>query len=484
MKKTLTILLLSVFLILLCGCDAEKKDKNIEFSVETHIEENVTNGDHKRNVKIMRLDSNSKHTDRINEEICLKFKSIYNDFLEKRDFFYEGLVIDYTYHVENDILSITAIADVPAEYTVPLAASSIYLDLKKDVLYSAEEYAALLGIDSQKIIKELSNNYSISYLPKLGGIFHHQNDVIFVFDTKELSPSGHSFLYNHTKGTFGQIEGFHFPGFELLKLNSKKLVTYRPNDSELPYIVKLAGNTVSFKNRIGKKEPEYFTEFLAKYGEGTFGDVEIKKIIVEEAIIDVVTSTLSGNLSEYTLAATAVTAFGHTYEFENPIVLGSLNRTTAYFTDEYFIFSSNESKTVIITEKGAEYFEYNYEENDLVTEFYIEYDGTLAYLKRPEKYLVNYKDRYESVLRNCLGRDEFCREYGRIEITDGTLNFIPERTVTADEAYDLEKMLSSLYETYDTTTVNSTLSVSGIAPLSLDELIKCNLEREKSEIDK
>ncbi len=482
MKKLLTTILISTFiLIVLCSCGGKNQDKSIEFSVETHINETVTNGEHKRNVKIMRLESNSKNTDKINEEICMKFKNIYNDYLENRDFFYEGLVIDYTYHVENDILSITAIADLPSEITQPLNSSSIYLDLKKDVLYSAEEYASLLGIDTQKIINDLGNTYFGSYAPKLGGIFHNGNDVILIFDTKDISPATHSFFYNYTKNTFGRIEAFHFTGFHTLKVDSKELATYTTNTTGsdgLPSVVKLAGNTVSFKNKIGREEPEYFTEFLTKYGEGIFGDVEIKKILVEEAMIDVYTDSLAWGLTDQTLFAVAVTAFGHTYEFKNPIELGSLNRTIAYFTDEYFIFSSNENKTVIITEKGAEYFENDLTEYGIYTEFFIEYDGTLAYLKRPWKYPVNYKDRYEMVLKNCLGKEEFCREYGSIKIADGAISFIPEKTMTAGEVYDLEGMLDSLYSTYEIATVNSRLFVPSGLKLSLDELLAYNAERE------
>ncbi len=487
MKKMLVIVFLSIFITYLCGCENKVQDKSIEFSVETYIDETVNNGDHKRNVKIMRLESNSNHADKINEEICLKFESIYNDFLGNRDFFYEGLVIDYTYHVENDILSITAIADVPSENTEPLASSSIYLDLRNDILYSAEEYAFLLEIDTKEIINDLSKRFFGSYPPKLGGIFHNGNDVIFVFDTKESSSSTHSFFYNYTKGTFGRTEAFHFTGFNTLKVDSKELATYTTNtpDSDgLPSAVKLAGNNISFRNKIGREQPIYFTEFLTKYGDGIFGDVEIKKILVEEAMIDVYTDSTAWGLTDQTLFAAAVTAFGHTYEFVNPIELGSLNRTIAYFTDEYFIFSGSEEKTVIITEKGVECFENTYDGNDLVTEFYIAYDGTLSYIKRPVNYPIDYENQSERILRNCKGKEDFCREYGHIEIIEGTVGFAAERTLTADEAYDLEGMLEELYSTYDVATVNSRLSVPGATQLSLDELLAYNAERADNSVSK
>lgn len=482
MKKLLAIILLSIFVTHICGCE----DKRIEFSVETHINETVSHGEYKRDVKIMRLESNSKHTDKINEEICLKFESIYNDYLENRDFFYEGMVIDYTYHVENDILSITAIADVPSENTEPLTASCIYLDLKNDILYSAEEYASLLGIDSEKIINDLSEKYFGSYPPKLGGIFHNENDVIFVLDTKDISLSRHSFFYNYTKDTFGRIEAFHFTGFHKLKVDSKELATYTtntPSSNGLPSSVKLAGNTVSFKNKIGKEDPIYFTEFLTKYGEGIFGDVEIKKILVEEAIIDVYTDFSGRGLTDQALFAAAVTAFGHTYEFENPIELGALNRTVAYFTDEYFIFSDSEDKTVIITQNGSECFDNTYE-NDMAIQFFIEYDGSLAYIKRPIDYPIDYTEQSARILRSCKGKDDFCREYGHIEIIDGAVSLVPERTMTVNEAYDLEEMLEKLYSMYEVEYANSQLHVPVAYKLTLDELIAYNVERESTDFGK
>ncbi len=482
MKKLLAFIMLSIFIVLLCGCESKLQDKNIEFSVEIHIDETVNNGDHKRNVKIARLESNSEHTVKINEEICLKFEKVYNDYLENRDFFYEGLVIDYTYHVENDILSITAIADVPSEITQPLISSSIYLDLKKDVLYSPEEYASILEIDTQKIINDLGNTYFGSYPPKLGGIFHHKNDVMLVFDTKEISLWGHSFFYNQTKGTFGQVEALHFPGFFDLKISSKELITYVQSYKEVPYSVKLVKNTISFKNKTGQCKPEYFTEFLTKYGEGIFGNVEIKKILVEEAIIDVFTEIKSGSSTDKSLYATAVTAFGHTYVLEHPVELGRLTGNIVYFDGDYFVFSDNQAKTVIITEKGAECFENTYDENDLVTEFFIEYDGSLAYIKRPYNYPIDYKDQPERILKNCKGKDDFCREYGKIKITDGDVEFIPEKILIVSETYDLEGLLAELYSSYDVATANSRLFVSSASKLSLDELLAYNIQRSNADV--
>ena len=115
-------------------------------------------------------------------------------------------------------------------------------------------------------------------------------------------------------------------------------------------------------------------KYQALFTPWKIGNVEIKKILVEEAIIDVFTEIKSGSSTDKSLYATAVTAFGHTYVLEHPVELGRLTGNIVYFDGDYFVFSDNQAKTVIITEKGVECFENTYDENDLVTEFFIEYE--------------------------------------------------------------------------------------------------------------
>ncbi|MBQ8208701.1 MAG: hypothetical protein IJZ89_08210 [Clostridia bacterium] len=475
-----------VILLLFCGCRA----KQVSFCVVKNTDESINDGEHSRYVRLISLETDSKNAAKINEAISEKFTEVYNEYMNRETDISERLVIDYTYSENNGILSVTCIADIPNDEINPLLTASIYLDIESDRLYSSEEYSEILGIDinsvAEKVSESLKNEKKTDVLPTIDGIFHHNGDVIFILQVEvEDSTNPFTLFYNYTKDTFGQASGLAFSGFDALKTDAKELNFYgstRP--SVYPSKVTVAGNTVSFKNTIGNGEPVSWQNFFTCYEAGLYGELDISTVTVEEARFDVFSEeyNLSPQTKQKSVFASSVSAFGNTFTFEAPIELYGNSTTLAYMTNDCFFFSKS-GQTVILTESGAVHFDnYAYpetenEQDEIKTQFFIEYDGKLSYIKRPRRYPVAYEDQCEYILRYCRGKDEMCREYGSVEISENGINLVPEKTVTAAEAYDLEGMLEYLYGSYDESTVNGRLFIP--CKMSLEELLAYNAKRYK-----
>lgn len=150
----------------------------------------------------------------------------------------------------------------------------------------------------------------------------------------------------------------------------------------------------------------------------------------------------------------------------------------AFETDEAFVFmkkSYNMSDAYffvndsILEEKSLDY------SVEYPISFYSD-DGELKYIKMASGYSILTSGT--NVMGMCLyyteSRDEFCAEYGRVEITDEELIYIPEKTYNISEY--LEMRGTSIDECFEKSCFSEEYD-------SLDELLTVNAKRAAEEKD-
>ena len=78
--------------------------------------------------------------------------------------------------------------------------------------------------------------------------------------------------------------------------------------------------------------------------------------------------------------------------------------------------------------------------NDPIVWFGVDEDGRLTYTRTPRKYAFDQSLDLE--LRYCTGRDEFAREEGIVTFDGAKIAYVPERTYTAGEVFDLDDLFA------------------------------------------
>ncbi|MEE0970077.1 MAG: hypothetical protein U0M06_11970, partial [Clostridia bacterium] len=130
-------------------------------------------------------------------------------------------------------------------------------------------------------------------------------------------------------------------------------------------------------------------------------------------------------------------------------------------SDAYFFIDDK-----VLEEKNL--FDYSV---DYPVSFYSD-NKELKYIKMSSRYsiLTSGTNVMEMCLSYTESREDFCAEYGRVEITDAGLRYIPERTYNISEY--LEMMGTSIDECFEKSHYSETYN-------SLDELIRANTENKK-----
>lgn len=217
MKKIVFSLLTAVLLLCTASCGAKK----IEYSFEKAVDEHITDGEYNRDVSIFKIKTNSQHEEEINEVIYSVFKAKLDDYLDGAAIDWQHLVIDTTRAEKDDVLCITVIANMPhATYIAPVYSESIYLDLKKDTLYSFEEYAEKSGIDITKAKDEVALTYAADSFD-FEGVFYRGDDIFLIVQIESLNENGvdtySSAFYNYTTGEIIHGSSSHFLGFDSIE---------------------------------------------------------------------------------------------------------------------------------------------------------------------------------------------------------------------------------------------------------------------------
>lgn len=107
-------------------------------------------------------------------------------------------------------------------------------------------------------------------------------------------------------------------------------------------------------------------------------------------------------------------------------------------------------------------------DGEISTKVYAKEDGSLGYFRYWEKYETSLKESDTAPLEICSSRKQFLYEEGYLEIIDGRLLMTSQKTVRAEDKYDLDSLFKEAkkngkYAEYNT----------------LDELLKTNSQKKQ-----
>ncbi|MBE6541134.1 MAG: hypothetical protein E7672_01660 [Ruminococcaceae bacterium] len=193
------LILLCLVLCVLAGtlfaCSYDSKSNVKDYTINVLVDENVSDNEHNRNIHIIEVDLNSKHKDEINEKISNFYMDQYNYYLStgSNDFHYQ--LIDTTYTVKNNILSVTGISRYSATSIPDCKVQTVFYDLANDRLFTIEEYIEAVGIDMDKaeaqitkILKPQSNYDNLEW--EIISVVYPNDDPVLVVSTNNTVQGG------------------------------------------------------------------------------------------------------------------------------------------------------------------------------------------------------------------------------------------------------------------------------------------------------
>ena len=182
--------------------------------------------------------------------------------------------------------------------------------------------------------------------------------------------------------------------------------------------------------------------------------------------------------------ATALEVFGEIVSFdEKQYAINGNQKFQCFETEKYFVLKSysllHDANDVYIFYDGGHILysgydgDYDFWGNKVGTytaseiTFYKE-DNKLYYHRIPEKFYKNVDQIVGIIMDKCVARDEFYKEIGKVDVTEGKLTFAPLETYTIEQLIDIEKEYKLWSET-----------VKGHIPdgLTLDEYLVWNSQR-------
>lgn len=146
--KKIVYILTALSLAIICLISCEKKP---EYSFNIVADERVSGDGYDRDVKIVELVSTSKHTDEINRMISERSYLCYKDFITSAPTDFARISIDSVYYEQDGVLCILSWQDYAMTAPHERFVQSAFFNLETDELYTAEEYAARIGIDVEKV---------------------------------------------------------------------------------------------------------------------------------------------------------------------------------------------------------------------------------------------------------------------------------------------------------------------------------------------
>lgn len=185
MKKTFFIL--AALLVCLASCG-----RKTEYSFNIVADERVLGDGYDRDVKIVELVSTSKHTDEINETITDRAMFYYK--MQMSGSMSVGdeictLYDDATWAEKDGILCIMSMQRMNLHYSSPACMQSIYLNLKEDKLYTAEEYLIAIGMDVEDILSDYVNACDVDSVgdvvsSAVKGVFWQDETMVLVLELR------------------------------------------------------------------------------------------------------------------------------------------------------------------------------------------------------------------------------------------------------------------------------------------------------------
>ena len=216
------ILLLFVIVILFISGCAEKQITLIPYNIAVHRNEQVSDNEHNRDVNIIKIDTDSTHSDTIFNAITQKFDTILDDYMNSVPYEFQNLVVDSTYCENEEFLCLAVIASLPSQYSIPYETECIFWNRAEDKLYSLGEYLEIIGLDRTRIessIDEaLSGKLGDLYKSTIEGMFYLDNNIYFIIQVESNFENGinasETMFYNYSSSEL--ILGKNFSGFNAL----------------------------------------------------------------------------------------------------------------------------------------------------------------------------------------------------------------------------------------------------------------------------
>lgn len=216
------ILLLFVIVILFISGCAETQITLIPYNIAVHRNEQVSDNEHNRDVNIIKIDTDSTHSDTIFQAITQKFDTILDDYMNSVSYEFQNLVVDSTYCENEEFLCLAVIASLPSQYPIPYETECIFWNRAEDKLYSLGEYTKIIGIDltsvERSIDEAVSGDYGALYESTIEGMFYLDNNIYFIIQVESNFENGinasETMFYNYSSSEL--ILGKNFNGFNAL----------------------------------------------------------------------------------------------------------------------------------------------------------------------------------------------------------------------------------------------------------------------------
>ncbi|MCQ2456915.1 MAG: hypothetical protein MJ096_06125 [Clostridia bacterium] len=207
------------------------------------------------------------------------------------------------------------------------------------------------------------------------------------------------------------------------------------------------------------EEAHALFDFISEVQTGGEANRDMKEIIIGNGTlaISVEANPREGDDPAFIVTVTSVSAYGRTKVFDEPRTLVGNFLTYIYQTDEAFVMAQTNSEglgAINIFAESGEYEIMSYEKTAglpeeerkdvLLTGICDRDDGKLGYIKIPQKY-TNHQ-YYYSELTYVVSRSEFAKEEGYIDLSGGEMVFVPTKTYTVSELFDLDADFAAVLE--------------------------------------
>lgn len=178
-----------------------KAPREITYSVEKVLEEEATDHEFNRNIRIFEIHTNSANRDKIEQYITYFPYSLYFQYINYGvPYEWQNLGMDAEIHEVDGILCAGALVCRQLEWEFfRLYSQCIYLDLENDVLLTYEEAAAALGLDVAPVHTAIAasvEEYYKSYTVKPSEDTKTYDIVGFVYHNEEPYFICRRFIYD------------------------------------------------------------------------------------------------------------------------------------------------------------------------------------------------------------------------------------------------------------------------------------------------
>lgn len=201
------------------GLIGKKLPEPVPYNIESYRYEQVSDNEHNRDVNIIKVNTDSAHSDTILQTLTRKFDNILNSYMNSAPYEHQSLVIDSTHCEVGDYLIAATIADVPSQYPVAHVFEGIIWNRAEDKLYTPAEYLDAVGIKSLASVgSAVQQKLGDAYTHAVLGLFYLNGDIYFVVHVYSNFENGvnsaETLFYNYSSGEL--ILGNDFSGFDSL----------------------------------------------------------------------------------------------------------------------------------------------------------------------------------------------------------------------------------------------------------------------------